>query len=110
MKQLIALLLVLAPLASQAAISTQRHHVTDEDCQRSTSILQGAIGARDETDFDSVMQTLQRDEYKKIKGFTAMLPMTEEYLKMVFFNGLTSAVSFQTKCFGMVGKELPRSS
>lgn len=109
MKQLIALFLILAPLASQAAMSTQTHRVTDEDCQRSTSILQGAIASRDEVDFDTVMQTLQRDEYKKIKGFTAMLPMTEEYLKSIFFNGLASTVSFQTQCFGMVGKELPRS-
>lgn len=110
MKQLIALFLVLAPLVSNAAMSTQTHRVTDEDCQRSSSIIQGAIAARGETDYDLVMQTLQRDEYKKINGFTAMLPMTQDYLKMVFFNNLSNTVSFQTQCFGLVGKELPRSS
>lgn len=110
MKKLIALFLVLAPLASHAAMSTQGHRVTDDDCTRSTSIIQGAISARDEVDFDTVMDTLQRDEYKKIAGFTAMLPMTKDYLKMVFFNNLTSTTSFQTQCFGMVGKELPHSS
>jgi len=109
MKRLIALFLILAPLASHAALTVQNHKVTYDDCQRSASIIQGAIEARDEVDFDTVVQTLQRDEYKKIDGFTAMLPMTKDYLKQVFFNNLVNTTAFQTECQTLVGKEPPRS-
>jgi len=109
MKHLIALLLILAPLASYAGISTHSHKVTAVDCQRSEAIIQGAISARDEVDYDTVVQTLQRDEYKNINGFTAMLPMTKNYLKMVFFNNLVDTTAFETECQSLIGKEPSRS-
>lgn len=110
MKSLIALLLTAVSASAFAVPSGSLHRVTEEDCYRSQEIIQGAIDVRDEVDFDTVTRTLHGDRFKEINGFTAMLPMTEDYLKLVFFSGAVDSDPFLNQCFGMIGKSLAHSS
>lgn len=108
MKPVLFILMLLASVMAQAALPSKMHVVTKEDCVQSETVIAGAIDARDEVDYDTVIAVLGRPEHKKMEGLSDMLPMTKEYLKRVFFENMTDTDEFWRSCMQKVGTKIPR--
>lgn len=108
MKPVLFILMLLASVMSYASLPTQTHTVTENDCLQSEAVIAGAIDARDEVDYDTVIAVLGRPEHKKMEGLSDMLPMTKEYLKRVFFEDMTDTDEFWRACTAKIGTQIPR--
>lgn len=108
MKPVLFILILLASVMAQAALPSKMHVVTKEDCVQSEAVIAGAIDARDEVDYDTVIAVLGRPEHQKIEGLKAMLPMTKKYLKRVFFEDMTNTDEFWRACTAKIGNQIPR--
>lgn len=108
MKPVLFILMLLASVMSYASLPTQTHTVTENDCLQSEAVIMGAITARDEVDYETVVAVLGRPEHQKIEGLKAMLPMTKKYLKRVFFEDMTNTDEFWRACTAKIGTQIPR--
>jgi len=108
MKPVLFILMMLVSVMSQASLPSNMHTVTEDDCVKSEEVIQGAINARGEIDYETVIVVLGRPEYKKMDGLTDMLPMTKDYLKKVFFENMSNTDEFWRSCMQKVGTQIPR--
>lgn len=108
MKPVLFILMMTASVMSYASLPAPTRTVTEDDCVQSESVIQGAIDARGEVDYETVIAVLGRPEHKKMEGLNDMLPFTKEYLRRVFFENMSNTDEFWRECVKKVGTKIPR--